>query len=179
MARFVTSESPPAPSRKASSPRRPGEPGKRPRRPVKNVQRLRYSSSVVAPSTPLGSTLCRVQAKRCFSETVFFQPLRIFNVVPFHSASPLRHRRAGVGGKRNSPRRVTPAKRDRTDSGVTSRHGFNDSMPLEPLHCGAFEFTIGVAFLHVLALVVLDFALAHGQRDFHTPVFPVEGERQE
>src|SRR5438876_11059660 len=51
------------------------------------------------------------------------------------------------------------------------------SPSLGPLHCGAFAFTLGVPFLDVLAFVVLDFAFAHGEGDFHQAIFPVETER--
>ena len=42
------------------------------------------------------------------------------------------------------------------------------------MHGRAFQITLRLALLDVLALVELDFALAHAERDFHASVFPVE-----
>jgi hypothetical protein len=47
-------------------------------------------------------------------------------------------------------------------------------LAFKPVHLRAFEFPVGVARFHVFALVILRFAFAHGERDFHPAVFPVK-----
>jgi hypothetical protein len=44
------------------------------------------------------------------------------------------------------------------------------------VHGSAFEFAVGVALFHVVAFVEVEFALADGEGDFDTAIFPVKGE---